>query len=560
MPDAPTPRSSISGEAERWAALERRIARIEARLGLESESLPESEADAAIAEAPAVRAPTGEELEYEVGQNWFALAGVIALAVGAAFLLTLPFASLPRGSPSLAGYAVVAALLGLARFWRESFALIAGYLRGAAMGLLLLATLRLSLPAERALWSLGSVGSQALLLAVVAANFVLALRRRSPWLAGLALVTGCAAALAVDTPGFTVALLGALAAAAVGTSHRYNWPVLGLVAVPLVYATYLLWSLGDPLVSGRIHWVAAPYWVPVVLPAIATILAAGALYRPKDEAEGPVFAITAMLNCALGYGTLFVYSIAICPEAIGWLHAVAFAVFLGVAVLFWVRRQSRAATFFYAMTGYAALTVAILKVAPSPPVFVWLSLQSVVVVATAIWFRSRFIVVANFLIYVGIVLAYMMVTERETGISVGFGLVALVSARILNWQKNRLELKTELMRNAYLASAFVVFPYALYHFVPVRQVGFVWIGLALVYYALHFAMRNQKYRWMGHGTLLLTMCYLAVVGTRQFEPVFRVLSFLALGTVLLVVSLMFTRARRRGPAGDATQTSTKPPP
>jgi uncharacterized membrane protein len=50
---------------------------------------------------------------------------------------------------------------------------------------------------------------------------------------------------------------------------------------------------------------------------------------------------------------------------------------------------------------------------------------------------------------------------------------------------------------------------------------------------------------MGHITLLFTTLYLVIVGTSRFEPVYRVLSFLALGTVLLIVSLVFTRLRKR---------------
>src|SRR6185369_13945828 len=93
--------------------------------------------------------------------------------------------------------------------------------------------------------------------------------------------------------------------------------------------------------------------------------------------------------------------------------------------------------------------------------------------------------------------------------------------------------------------AFLVFPYALYHLVPASYVGLAWVGLALAYYALNAIVRNQKYRWMGHGTLLLTAIYLVVVGTSRFEPVYRVLSFLVLGTVLMIVSLVFTRLRKR---------------
>ncbi len=110
------------------------------------------------------------------------------------------------------------------------------------------------------------------------------------------------------------------------------------------------------------------------------------------------------------------------------------------------------------MTGYFALSVAIARLVPVPDCFIWLSGESLLVVATALWFRSKLIVVGNFFIFVAIVVAYMAVATSESGISIGFGVVALLTARILRWQQERLELKTEMMRNAYLASAFVGLP------------------------------------------------------------------------------------------------------
>ena len=101
------------------------------------------------------------------------------------------------------------------------------------------------------------------------------------------------------------------------------------------------------------------------------------------------------------------------------------------------------------------------------------------------------------------------------------------------------------MRNAYLASAFVVFPYALYHLVPGAYVSVSWVGVAVVYYLMNLIVRNPKYRWMGHLTLLLTVLYVIVVGLTQLAPTYRIISFLVLGTVLLVVSLVFTQVRAR---------------
>ena len=154
---------------------------------------------------------------------------------------------------------------------------------------------------------------------------------------------------------------------------------------------------------------------------------------------------------------------------------------------------------------------------------------------------------ANFVIYLAVIIGYATLAQEESGISLGFGLVALLSARILNWQQHRLELRTEFMRNAYLAAAFVVFPYAMYHLVPQGYVSLSWVGIGIFYYLMNFLVKKQKYRWMGHLTLLLTVLYVLIIGIIQLEPTYRILSFLVLGSVLVAVSLFFTRlmARKR---------------
>ena len=544
MPEDPTPRPQDVADAERIARLEERLARIETYLGITHVGASAIAPVEVPAQTPAAAARAEEELEFEVGQNWFAMAGILALTLGAGFLLSLPFAGLPAVVPPVAGYAVVAALFAMAHAWRESFALVASYVRGAGMALLFFSTLRLSFPLSRHVLDIDSFGARVLLIAAVAFNLWIALRRKSPWLTGVALATGGVMVAVTGAHWVAFGGLVLLAIVAVYVSEREHWRALSFAAMAGGYVAYLAWALGPQFRGAELHFATHPV-APAILFACVIVFASGRWWQPKAEAESAADAVHALLNCAFGYGLFFVHTlVAHAAEVAAW-HAAAFAVFLGLAIAFWIKRQSRAATFFYAMTGYAALTVAIIKLSAAPAVFVWLSMQSVVVVATAIWFRSRFIVVANFLIYVGIVFAYVVVAERETGISLGFGIVALVSARILNWQQSRLELKTGLMRNAYLVGAFLVFPYALYHLVSGKYVGLAWVGLALGYYLLNLLVQNQKYRWMGHATLLLTTCYLVLIGTSRYEPVYRVLSFLVLGAVLLIVSLVFTRLRKR---------------
>ena len=544
MPPDPTQLPADCPESVRLARLEARLARLEAHLGVPAG--PELPAPTPAADIePSTATGTDDEFEFEVGQNWFAVAGILALALGAGFLLSLPHVRLPAGVPSLAGSLVAAGLFLLAHVWRRSFELVAGYLRGAGLALLWFATLRLYFFGAQPVLDTTSLAGCLPLVLAVAFNLTIGWRRKSPWLTGLALLTGYATALAVGSAWFVLGSLRLLSALTVTASLRAGWQRLGVTGIPLGYATYLLWAVGNPLRGGALRFTTEPAVAPAFLLALVVLFAMASLLRPNREREDAVPCASALINCGLGYLLFLVHTVAAFRPDVAVAHGLASAVFLGLAVMFWVRERSRVSTFLYAMTGYGALSVAIMKAAAVPEVFVWLSLQSVVVASTAVWFRSRFIVVANFLIYVAIVLAYIILSKTESGISIGFGLVALVSARILNWQMDRLELKTELMRNAYLVGAFLVFPYALYHLVPGKHVGLAWVGLALGYYVLNLMVQNRKYRWMGHATLLLTAFYVTVVGTSRFGPVLRVMSFLALGTVMLVVSLVFTYVLQR---------------
>jgi len=133
-------------------------------------------------------------------------------------------------------------------------------------------------------------------------------------------------------------------------------------------------------------------------------------------------------------------------------------------------------------------------------------------------------------------------------VSLSFGIVALLSARILNWQKDRLELKTEMMRNAYLASALFIIPYALYHSVPPGYVSISWLSVALLYYLMSRYLSNRKYRWMALLTTALTIVYVIFVDLVGVDPTIRIISFLVLGTALLTISMVYSRRRLKGEA------------
>jgi hypothetical protein len=247
----------------------------------------------------------------------------------------------------------------------------------------------------------------------------------------------------------------------------------------------------------------------------------------------------------MSYGLFLLITILSEPTFGSVYNLLASVIFIGFAIFFYTKKSSRTATFFYAMTGYAALSVAIILQFAKPDFFIWLCWQSLLVVSTAVWFRSKFIIVANFFIFLLIFFAFLILSGATSGISLSFGIVALLSARVLNWQKDRLELKTEQMRNAYLLTALLIIPYSLYHMMPSGYVAFSWIVVAILYYILSRLLKIVKYRYMSLATFMLTVLYVFVLGITSDETVFKILSFLVLGAALVIISVVYTRNRNK---------------
>lgn len=519
--------------------LEERIARIEEHLELAPTAQPN---------AP----PTGEEIqprperedfEIELGQNWFAKLGIVLLAIGFAFALTFPYKGLPAAAPGLAGYLLVAGVVLLSQVCKQNLPLISRYLVGAALALLYFTTLRLYFFGSAPVLHAGTWFGAALLSVIPIFNLMISLRRGSPYLAAASLLTACATAIVVNRPYFVFAALTLLSATIVYLGYRYSWKQLLLPGIFFTYLTHLIWALNDPLLGREIQLQMAPQVNLLFVLLYAVIFAAAGWRNWKDNE--PIEITATFLN---GMGAFVLFLILTIPLPAGQFaayHIAVSAVFLVLAIGYWMRHQSKYSTFLYAMLGYFALTLALARQFPAPNVFIWLSLQSFLVVATAIYFCSRYIVVANFFIYLGILIAYLVTTGTAHLASLIMGFIALASARILNWQQHRLALKTETMRNAYLASAFFIFPYALYNSLPRQYVALSWIGVAILYYVLNRIIKRQKYLWMGHLTLAITVLYILIIGIVQMSPGYRIVSFLALGLVLLAISIIYTRRRAR---------------
>ena len=106
--------------------LEKRISRIEEQLQITSPSASYNEKEEEQEPQPQrelVKENLSREdnLEYRIGQFWFAKVGIVVLIIGFVFLLTLPYENSPSIFPIILGYFFSVGLIFLSQYWKKNF-------------------------------------------------------------------------------------------------------------------------------------------------------------------------------------------------------------------------------------------------------------------------------------------------------------------------------------------------------------------------------------------------------------------------------------------------------
>jgi hypothetical protein len=198
------------------------------------------------------------------------------------------------------------------------------------------------------------------------------------------------------------------------------------------------------------------------------------------------------------------------------------------------------ASAFYALYGFMAMSIALYGIIGLPRVYFLLSVQSLLVVSMALWFRNRLIIVMNSLLFLTILIIYLFSSKKVDGVNFCFVLIALISARIINWKKSRLQIKTDMLRNLYMIEGFFMMLLALFHAVPKQFVTFSWTMAALLYFIISLLLKNIKYRYMALSTMICSALYLFIVDLARIELIYRVLALLFLAAISIGISVYYT--------------------
>jgi hypothetical protein len=474
---------------------------------------------------------------------WFAKLGIFVFLIGWLIANTLPYEGINQLFPVIAGLVVGLSTIFTATFVKNKFPHISGWILGSGFAIIYIAFLRLHFFSPEPI-VMNLIPILVLIYIVSIALVFSGIKWNSPYITAFGFSLGYLSALIGEQSILIFLTITLIAVQSGYLKIKLNWNGLFNFAIVTSFVVHLMWFINNPLIGNSLE-IQINNPINLIFILIYLVIFTSAYFADKKYEESLPTALSILVITSMSYGLFLLITILSAPMLGQVYNLLASIIFIAFAIMFYIKKSSKSATFYYAMTGYAALSVAIILQFDQPDFYVWLCWQSLLVVSTAVWFRSKFIIVANFFIFLLIFFAFLILAGVTSGISLSFGVVALLSARVLNWQKDRLELKTEQMRNAYLLTALLIIPYSLYHLFPSGFVAFGWIVVAILYYIFSLLLKNVKYRYMSLATFLLTVGYVFVLGITSGETVNKILSFLVLGAALVIISIIYTRNKNK---------------
>jgi hypothetical protein len=368
----------------------------------------------------------------------------------------------------------------------------------------------------------------------------MSMRNKSQFFAALSIIFTLTIAIVADTTLITLPLITLAGAGVIYYYYRFNWRPLFLLTILLTYISFFFWIFGNPLMDHQMQLISEQHFSVIYLIGSGACYSFISLFRKKDSASDDFFIGMTIINGLIFTILLLIISLRFYSTNYVTLFAVITICSLLYSAFLHSRSDWNFASAFYALYGFMAMSISLYGLFGLPRVYLLLAVQSLIVVSMALWFRNRLIAVLNSLLFTFILVIYLSSSKSVDGVNFSFALISLISARIINWQRSRLQIKTDLIRNLYMTEGFFMMLYALYHGVPKQFITLSWTLAALLYFSLGFILKNVKYRYMALGTMICAALYLFIVDLASIEIIYRVLALLFLAAISIGISMYYT--------------------
>lgn len=485
-----------------------------------------------------------EHAESKIVEYGLAWLGSIVFLFGIVFLMSYTESLGYLIFSKVIAYLSTLLLLAFTYFLRKSFPVLVNVLNICTSLLLFYITAGLHFFTTQPLISQKGI-VLVLLFILIGIQLYHGIRKKSEFLAAIAITFAIVTAIISDSTYITLSILLASAAGALILFYYKLWWRLLIFSLFMVYLTHLVWLFNNPIMGHDMKIVELSQHNILFFFGYGIIYACS-IFIPKEKLESNTALISISIWNALCFSFLILMNIpAFYKETYTSIFGTIAAFCILFAVFLHMRSQRNFAPATYASFGFMALSITVYGYFGLPDTFLLLVLQSFLVVTMALWFRSKIIVVVNSLLFVSILLIYLITSESIDMINFSFALTALATARILGWQKERLTLKTEMYRNTYLLLAFAMILYSLNQFLPGQYVTLAWTATAIVFFLLSILLRNIKYRYLSILTIVVTGGRLLFIDLGELATGYRVVAFLVFALITLGVSQYYTKRIRK---------------
>lgn len=528
--------------SDRLIALEKRVTLLES--AKRNEQVPAEEDEN---EEISFKIGQSGDTQYEsnIGEYGLAWLGNVVLFFGITFLVEYLRISGYNVISSLFGFISVAGIFGFAYYFRISNPYMARIFNLNGYLLTFYVILKLHFLTADPIIANKAFG---LILLLGATGFLLflSIRKNFTVLTGLSMILLTIIAVVSDTTHLMLPIATLISILGTVFLFRYGWIRLVFLSIFLVYLINLFWLLNNPLMGHPLQVITNPQSGYIYLFLISAVYSLIALIPSNDQNYSSTGIIGAIVFNGMGFALLmglyilsFFSNNYVLPTGIVAIFCISYSIVLKV------RSVWKVAPALYALFGFVALTGTIYGIYHFPQAYFLLAIQSLLVVSMAIWFRSKFIVIMNSLMYITLLFVYLTTSAPGDAMNISFSFVALATARILNWKKERLTIKTDFIRNFYLITAFPMVLFTLHQMVPVQFVTLSWAVAAVVYLLLSLLLKNVKYRYMALGTMIAASFYLFLVDLARIELVFRVIALLSLAFISIGISFYYNKRLKK---------------
>jgi hypothetical protein len=521
---------------------ERRFSRLEERLKTDrapkvtTDSRSETDSDIEI------RLPFQSKgsIEFGIGEYGMAWLGNIVLFIGITFLVQNFYSSGNFILSCFIGYTSVAAIYAGAYFSQKAYSYLSRLLFYNAHLILFIITLRLHYfqidPFLKEPFAVLVIIS-----AILLAFLLIAIRKKSQFQLGFVLLMCLIAGIVSNQTHYLLAVSVLVSAQTLYSYYKFGWIKIVMLFITLTYFVHLLWLLNNPLMTNVAEFRSVNNSGLIYL-AVNALLYSLIVILPKMEKLSDDWLIVAIIWNGLGFTSVLVLTVLnYYTEHYVLIFGVIMLFSLSYAAIIKKRSGFMLAASIYAIYGFVAMSIALYGIFLIPKAYMLLAIQSFLVVSVALWFRSRFLVITNTLLFILLLSLYLKDPTNYISTDFAFMLVAFISARVMNWKKDRLKLQTDFIRNLYLLAGFVMTLIAFKHLMPESLVTASWIGAAVLFFLLSILIKNKKYRWLAIATLIASAVNLIFIDMSRMSINLRILIFLIVAVISISVSVLYTR-------------------